>query len=70
MHQPTTPERRVAALRYQVERLLHDAATWGYAVAIEADYKPARLAQTVHIIPVPASVPRLVEARITVTADP
>lgn len=34
MHPPTPPARRVAALRYQAEQLLRDAAAWGHTVVV------------------------------------
>lgn len=33
-HPPTPPARREAALRYQAQQLLRDAAAWGYRVEI------------------------------------
>lgn len=35
MHEPTPPARRVAALLYQAERLISDAAAWGYAIRLD-----------------------------------
>lgn len=35
MHEPTPPDRRAAALRFQAERLIHDAAAWGYDIRLD-----------------------------------
>lgn len=48
MHEPTPPARRVAALQYQAEQLLRDAAAWGYVVLIDGYPGPV-----IHVLPAP-----------------
>lgn len=47
-HKPTTPANREAALRYQAERLLQDAAAWGYALDV---YHTSREGHVIQLTP-------------------
>lgn len=56
MHEPTPAARRVAALRFQAEQLLRDAAAWGYTVSVDP-----RASDPVYVAPMPC--PDCVAAR-------